>query len=122
MKPKNDETIRIKARKKSSTRPPAGERVILENVNVPGSRMSLDAAHYHAMRVALLKVLPNNAPGLTQTEMRAAVKAHLSADLFPDDGKIGWWAKAVQLDLEARKIITREPTRPLRWHQLAGNQ
>jgi hypothetical protein len=34
------------------------------------------------------------------------------------DDKAGWWAKAVQLDLEAKGIVVREVTKPLRWHQV----
>jgi hypothetical protein len=30
--------------------------------------------------------------------------------------KVGWWMKTVQLDLEARKIVLREKSKPLRWH------
>jgi hypothetical protein len=30
---------------------------------------------------------------------------------------VGWWAKTVQLDLEAKGIITREKIRPLRLHR-----
>ncbi|WP_394727903.1 DUF6958 family protein [Altererythrobacter sp. GH1-8] len=28
----------------------------------------------------------------------------------------GWWAKTVQLDLEAKGKLVREETKPLRWH------
>ena len=31
--------------------------------------------------------------------------------------KAGWWAKAVQLDLEAKGTLVREPAKPLRWHR-----
>jgi len=40
------------------------------------------------------------------------------ADLFPGGAKAGWWMKTVQLDLEAKRIIAREKTKPLRWHRL----
>jgi hypothetical protein len=69
------------------------------------------------MRQTLLKILPYGEPGLAQTEMRKVVRAHLPQDLFPDAGKVGWWAKAIQLDLEAKKIFIREVKKPLRWHQ-----
>lgn len=92
----------------------------VENVNVPGYTTRVDAGMYHAMHWALLKVLPSKAPGLTQTEMIQAVVAHLPADLFPGGAKAGWWAKSVQLDLEAKGIVTREETKPLRWHRMAG--
>jgi hypothetical protein len=96
-------------------------RIIVENVNVPGYTTSLDATLYHAMRRALIEVLPSEEPGLTQTEMREAVISHLPEGLFPDGGKVGWWAKAVQLDLEAKRILIRENTKPLRWHQIPGD-
>jgi hypothetical protein len=92
-------------------------RVILENVNHPGSTTTADAGMYHAMRDALLRVLPAQPPGLTQSEMVGAVVAHLPGDLFPGGSKAGWWSKAVQLDLEAKGILVREATRPLRWHR-----
>jgi hypothetical protein len=97
---------------------PAGDgRVEVENVNVPGHIVRLDAGMYAAMRKALLKVLPARAPGLTEAEMRAAVLPHLPAELFPGGAKAGWWAKSVQLDLEAKQLVIRESTKPLRWHR-----
>ena len=94
-------------------------RVVVENVNVPGHTTRLDAGMYQAMRKAMLQVVPANAPGLTQSEMQHAVLPHLPADLFPGGAKAGWWAKAVQLDLEAKHVLVREATKPLRWHRAA---
>ncbi len=94
-----------------------GARVEIENVNHPGLTSSVDAAMYGAMRAAVLAVLPDAAPGLTQSEMRAAVLAHLPADLYPGGAKADWWSKAIQLDLEAKGVIAREPVTPLRWHR-----
>jgi hypothetical protein len=93
-------------------------RIAVENVNVPGKSRLVDAANYQAMRRTLLKVLPPRNPGFTQAEMFRAVLAHLPVDLFPGGAKAGWWMKTVQLDLEAKRIIAREKTRPLRWHRL----
>ena len=95
--------------------PPAG-RVVVENVNVPGYTVQVDAGKYQAMRKALLAVLPKKPPGLTQSEIRLAVLPHLSEDLFPGGAKAAWWAKMVQLDLEAKGAIEREQIKPLRWH------
>ena len=69
------------------------------------------------MQQAMWKVLPATAPGLTQSEIRDAVVPHLPEDLYPGGAKAGWWAKAVQLDLEAKGTLVREPTKPLRWHR-----
>jgi hypothetical protein len=89
----------------------------LENVNHPGKITQVNADMYHAMRFALLKVLPKKSPGLTADEVREAVIAHLPQDLFPGGSRAGWWAKAVQLDLEAKGVIAREKTKPLRLHK-----
>ena len=95
-------------------------RVTIENVNHPGHTTTVDAGMYEAMRAALLAVLPAKAPGLTQAEMHEAVVARLPQDLFPGGAKAGWWAKAVQLDLEAKCVIAREASKPLRWHRVVA--
>jgi hypothetical protein len=94
-------------------------RIRIENVNHPGSSTTVDAGMYTAMREALLEVLPAAAPGLTEGQMRLAVLPKLPEALFPGGERAGWWAKAVQLDLEAKAIIARETSRPLRWHRAA---
>lgn len=91
-------------------------KVTVSNVNVPGFTVQLDAGKYDAMRAAIVAVLPKKAPGFTQAEIRKAVVAHLPEDLFPGGAKAGWWAKMVQLDLEAKGLVDREATKPLRWH------
>lgn len=93
-------------------------KIEIENVNHPGSRRRVDAARYEAMRRSLLKVLPRRSPGMTQAEMVRAARPLLPAELFPGGAKAAWWQKTVQLDLEAKKTITREKTTPLRWHRL----
>jgi hypothetical protein len=93
------------------------DRIVIENVNVPGSTTRVSKAMYDAMQQAMWKVLPATAPGLTQSEIRDAVVPHLPEDLYPGGAKAGWWAKAVQLDLEAKGTLVREPTKPLRWHR-----
>ncbi len=73
---------------------------------------------YEAMLQAMWKVLPSNSPGLTQSEIREAVVQYLPEDLYPGGNKAGWWAKAVQLDQEAKGNLIREKTKPLRWHRV----
>lgn len=94
-----------------------GDMITVENVNHPGKTNRVNAEMYNAMKAAMLEVLPNKAPGLNQTQMREAVKEHLPEGLFPGGQKVGWWAKTVQLDLEAKGVIIREDSKPLRWHQ-----
>jgi hypothetical protein len=95
----------------------ADEKVIVENVNVPGRTTRVDKAMYEAMRRAMWQVIPAKSPGLTQDEMRQAVVPHLPEDLFPGGAKAGWWTKTVQLDREAKGDLVREKTSPLRWHR-----
>jgi hypothetical protein len=92
-------------------------RVTVENVNHPGSMSTVDARLYAAMRDAMLHVLPPTTPGLTQAEVLEAVLPRLPGPLFPGGARAGWWAKTVQLDLEAKGIVVRERSRPLRWHR-----
>ena len=96
----------------------ASGRITIENVNHPGSTSTADARTYHAMRDAMLAVLPDRAPGLTQAEMLDAVRPRLPVDVFPGGARAGWWCKTVQLDLEAKGAMAREPSTPLRWHRV----
>ena len=98
---------------------PLPDRVRIENVNHPGKTTPVDGNKYRAMRDALLTVLPASKPGLTEQAMRDAVVRILPQDLFPGGERAGWWAKAVQLDLEAKGEVARELVRPLRWHRPA---
>ena len=93
------------------------EYVTVENVNVPGRTTRVSAAMYQPMKEAMLKVLPSQAPGLTQVEVREAVVPHLPQELYPGGAKVGWWSKTVQLDLEAKGVLVRERTMPLRWRR-----
>lgn len=90
------------------------ETIEVENVNHPGQVRLVTAAMYEPMKRAILKVLPAQPPGITLTELNERVPAHLPEDLFPAGAKAGWWAKTVQLDLEAKGLIVREKTKPLR--------
>jgi hypothetical protein len=42
------------------------------------------------------------------------VLAYLPDDLYPGGNKAAWWTKAVQLDLEAKGLVVRAKTKPLR--------
>lgn len=97
--------------------PRAAEKIEIENIASPGRTMRVDRAKYEAMREVLLKVLPHSAPGLTVAEAKTSVLPLLPQDLFPGGEKAGWWLKAVQLDLEAKGVVRRENSRPLRLHR-----
>jgi hypothetical protein len=93
------------------------EQIEIENVNHPGQVSRVDAKKYAAMKRAFLKVLPKAGSGLTADEVRERVIAHLPQALFPGGATAGWWTKAVQLDLEAKGVVEREKTKPLRFRK-----
>jgi hypothetical protein len=91
-------------------------KITVGSVNVASYRRTLDGEKYEAMKAALLKVLPKFPAGLTQTEIRAALAPLVSPTLFPDQGKVDWWSKAVQLDLEKSGEVLRDAkAKPLKW-------
>ena len=94
------------------------EMQVVENVNVPGHTGRVNAAMYQEMKSALLQILPDQSPGLTHKQIMTAILPVLSEQLFPEGKKRGWWSKTVQLDLEAKQVIVRENSKPLRWYQL----
>jgi hypothetical protein len=92
------------------------EKIAVENINTPGRTTNVDKAKYLAMKAAMLAVMPNSAPGMTASEVKDAAILHLPEDLFPGGATSGWWLKCVQLDLEAKGVVLREATKPLRFH------
>jgi hypothetical protein len=90
------------------------DRIEVQNVGQPGKTYRVDAAKYVEMRGAMERVLPNSPPGLTPAEIIEAVKPHLSDAQFPGGETAGWWVKCVQLDLEAKGLLTRAPKAPVR--------
>lgn len=93
------------------------EKVVVENINTPGQTSRVDAAKYYAMKEAFLEILPAQSPGLNQKEIQQQVVDLLPQDLFPGGKTSGWWAKTVQLDLEAKGVVLREQSKPLRWYK-----
>ena len=89
-------------------------KLTIENVLQPGKTYAVDAEKFAAMRKAYLVHVPHTGPGATPAEIQKAVIPSLPQDLFPGGDKAGWWAKAVQLDLEAKGVIRRGPTAPVR--------
>lgn len=90
------------------------DKIAVENVNHPGTSRPVDRAMYDAMKKAYLKVLPGKSPGLTLAEISARLSRELPQDLYPGGARAGWWAKTVQLDLEAKGLVRREKTSPVR--------
>jgi hypothetical protein len=93
-----------------------GPKVEVRTPNVPDYSSQVDAAKYEAMKAVLLRVMPARSPGITQTEMMVSLKKRAPKATFPGTSYL-WWGKCVQLDLEARGVLVREATKPLRWHR-----
>ncbi len=93
------------------------QQIEVENINHPGQNRQVDRAMYEAMKKACLGVLPVTSPGLTLAEISKRLTGTLPGDLYPGGAKAGWWAKTVQLDLEAKRLIKRERTSPIRLHK-----
>ena len=105
----------IHAKKDTRAARGANGKVTVGTPNVPGYTGQVDAEKYNAMKDIILKVMPRKAPGMTQGEMFDAVRAAASNNHFPGSTH-RWWAKSVQLDLETKGALVREPSAPLRWH------
>ena len=96
------------------------------NVNHPDYQENLKEAKYTIIREAILHVLPDDtdSSGMTFSQLEEKVGVYLDAnevpeDLFPKPGSVRWYTKAVQLDLEARKLIERVPHQsPIRLRKL----
>ena len=85
------------------------------NVNHPQHRQKLKSEKYALIREAILQVLPHD-EWLSFAELESGVRAALAAKsvpaaLFPKPGSVRWYTKAVQLDLEARGEIERQPSK-----------
>lgn len=96
----------------------ASDKIEIQNVVSPGHVNRVDRRKYEAMRDALLAVLPAAEPGLTVAEAKEKLLPLLPQDLFPGGEKAGWWLKAAQLDLEAKGVVAREASKPLRLHKV----
>lgn len=93
------------------------DTIEIESITTPGRTERVNRAKYLAMREALLAVLPASAPGLKVPEARDALLPLLPDELFPQGRAAGWWLKAVQLDLEAKGVISRAPGKPIQLYR-----
>ena len=102
-------------------------------------RVSADDAHARVVTVKLTVQGPPPAIGFTESSTLLSMQVNAIAartgtvgvrethggqypgiavsSITYGGAKAGWWAKTVQLDLEAKGAIVREKTRPLRFHR-----
>ena len=92
------------------------QKIEIQNSST-GKTTRVDRTKYEAVRKAYLDALPAASPGLTSSEIKQQILPNLPEELFPGGAKVGWWQKAVQLDLEAKNRIVRETTSPLRFRK-----
>ena len=83
------------------------------NINHPDHVESLKAEKYNIIRAAMLGAL-SPAEWTSFADLEARVRGYLDdrgvpQALFPKPGSVRWYCKAVQLDLEARGEIERQP-------------
>lgn len=83
------------------------------NINHPERRENLKAEKYNVIREAMLASLSGGG-WMPFSELEEKVRAWLNDNgvpkaLFPKPGSVRWYCKAVQLDLEARREIERQP-------------
>jgi hypothetical protein len=107
-------TAKKKAPAKAAAKPATAE---ILNVLQPGKTYSVNAEKYQAARKAFLAFMPKSGPGLTQSEMAAAMRKALPLSEFPGSTS-SWWMKSVQLDAEARGDVMRDKGKPLRWKRM----
>lgn len=68
----------------------------------------IDAARYHAMKTALLAVIPKAGDGVRFADLERLVERRLPRATFAG-ASVLWYATIVKLDLEARGFIRRVP-------------
>ncbi len=96
------------------------DKIEVENINAPHHKTRVDRAKYDAMRAAYMGALAAEPPGMTAAEAKAALLPLLDPNLFPGGEKSGWWLKTVQLDLEAKSLVMRSTTKPLRFYKASA--
>ena len=93
------------------------QKIEIENVMNPGHIVRVDADKYERHEAGVSEDTSKDVTRPDRGGSRGGHTPHLPEDLFPQGAKAGWWKKAVQLDLEAKGVIAREKTKPLRWHK-----
>ena len=95
------------------------------NINHPGRRENLKTEKYTVIREAMLAALSEDVwmsfSDLEESVRAWLIEAEVPKALFPKPGSVRWYCKAVQLDLEARGEIERQPKKsPLHLRKRPG--
>ena len=92
-------------------------KIEVENINHPGTARSGRPGHVRCDETSLSQGSSRQIPGLTLAQISERLAGELPQDLFPGGAKAGWWAKTVQLDLEAKGLVRREKASPIRLYR-----
>jgi hypothetical protein len=86
------------------------EEKILTKHPLGKSGKNISRQKYNAIKQAMLSALQNRE--LTHTELFKQLNTWLRSRFA---GNISWYAETVKLDLEARKMIDRTPSKPQKY-------
>jgi len=86
------------------------EEKILTKHPLGKSGKNIDKQKYDTLKKAILSVLQNKE--LTHNELFDRLNKSLKGKF---SGSISWYAETVKLDLEARKIVERTPSKPQKY-------
>jgi hypothetical protein len=83
------------------------EKVLCLNPNPEKSGTRIARWKYELVRRLLLEAIPDEAPGITFTDLAPLVRESLSPAERDELGSVSWYTTTVKLDLEARGEIER---------------
>jgi hypothetical protein len=91
-------------------REPMAEEKILTKHPLGKSGKNISKQKYHTVKEAILFALQNRE--LTHTELFNQLNQRLTSKFA---GNVSWYGETVKLDLEARKLIERTPSKPQKY-------
>ena len=86
------------------------EEKILTKHPLGKSGKNIDRKKYETLKKAILSALRNKE--LTHTELFNQLNESLKSKF---SGNVSWYGETVKLDLEARKIVERTPSKPQKY-------
>lgn len=92
------------------SRQDSNEEKILCETPTPGKKPTRIARwKYEVIRAAILKILPDEPPGISFKELPNLVAEALQEDIKSRLGSVGWYTTTVKLALEVKGEIRRVP-------------
>jgi uncharacterized protein DUF6958 len=92
----------------------------LKTISTGKTGALVDPEKYDRVRAAILQTLPATDDGMTWAELCERIAPLLPESIFRHMGTVRWYAKAVQLDMEAKgEIVRLSDSRPIRLKRVA---